>query len=106
LFNELNNQSTNIIPPTRSMLRECRPHYTAVLVNIGVQGVNISSSTALTSSSGSNLEVIFDSGTTLANLIEPFFTDFMNAVNQFFLLLCLQPKFSFCGVKECKILSN
>jgi hypothetical protein len=88
------------------MLRECRPHYTAVLVNIGVQGVNISSSTALTSSSGSNLEVIFDSGTTLANLIEPFFTDFMNAVNQIFLLLCLQPKFSFCGVKKCKILSS
>jgi hypothetical protein len=82
LFNELNNQSTNIIPPTRSMLRECRPHYTAVLVNIGVQGVNISSSTALTSSSGSNLEVIFDSGTTLANLIEPFFTDFMNAIDE------------------------
>jgi hypothetical protein len=75
------------------MLRERRPHYNAVLVNIAVQGVNISTSTVLTSSSGSNLEVIFDSGTTLAYLIEPFFTDFMNAVNQFFLLLCFQPKF-------------
>jgi hypothetical protein len=64
------------------MLRECRSHYTAVLVNIAVQGVNISSSTVLTSSSGSNLEVIFDSGTTLANLIEPFFTDFMNAIDE------------------------
>jgi len=65
---------TNMVPN--------QPHYTAVLVNIGVQGVNISSSTALTSSSGSNLEVIFDSGTTLANLIEPFFTDFMNAIDE------------------------
>jgi hypothetical protein len=79
------------------MLRERRPHYTAVLDNIAVQGVNISSSTVLTSSSGSNLQVIFDSGTTLANLIEPFFTDFMNAVNQFFLLLCLQTKFLLWG---------
>ncbi|KAH8976150.1 hypothetical protein BDL97_01G198600 [Sphagnum fallax] len=65
---------TNMVPN--------QPHYTAVLVNIAVQGVNISSSTALTSSSGSNLEVIFDSGTTLANLIEPFFTDFMNAIDE------------------------
>ncbi|CAK9858949.1 unnamed protein product [Sphagnum jensenii] len=65
---------TNMVPN--------QPHYTAVLVNIAVQGVNISSSTALTSSSGSNLQVIFDSGTTLANLIEPFFTDFMNAIDE------------------------
>jgi hypothetical protein len=52
------------------------------LVNIAVQGVNISSSAVLTSSSGSNLEVIFDSGTTFAYLIEPSFTDFTNAIDK------------------------
>lgn len=56
-------------------------HYAAILLNIAVQGANISSSPILTNSTGAELQVIFDSGTTLAYLVEPFYTEFMTALN-------------------------
>jgi hypothetical protein len=56
-------------------------HYAAILLNIAVQGTNISSSPILTNSTGAELQVIFDSGTTLAYLVEPFYTEFMTALN-------------------------
>ncbi len=62
-------------------LWKCRTHYAAILLNIAVQGANISSSPILTNSTGAELQVIFDSGTTLAYLVEPFYTEFMTAVN-------------------------
>jgi hypothetical protein len=69
-------------------LWKCRTHYAAILLNIAVQGANISSSPILTNSTGAELQVIFDSGTTLAYLVEPFYTEFMTAVNfSFFSLL-------------------
>jgi hypothetical protein len=61
-----------------------RTHYAAILLNIAVQGANISSSPILTNSTGAELQVIFDSGTTLAYLVEPFYTEFMTAVNSHF----------------------
>ncbi|CAM6048421.1 unnamed protein product [Sphagnum compactum] len=57
-------------------------HYAAILLNIAVQGANISSSPILTNSTGAELQVIFDSGTTLAYLVEPFYTEFMTAVSK------------------------
>ncbi|CAK9226439.1 unnamed protein product [Sphagnum troendelagicum] len=56
-------------------------HYAAILLNIAVQGANISSSPILTNSTGAELQVIFDSGTTLAYLVDPFYTEFMTALN-------------------------
>ncbi len=67
--------------PLLCFLWECRTHYAAILLNIAVQGANISSSPILTNSTGAELQVIFDSGTTLAYLVEPFYTEFMTAVN-------------------------
>jgi hypothetical protein len=71
-------------------LWKCRTHYAAILLNIAVQGANISSSPILTNSTGAELQVIFDSGTTLAYLVEPFYTEFMTVVNfSFFSLFCI-----------------
>jgi hypothetical protein len=59
----------------------CRTLYAAILLNIAVQGANISSSPILTNSTGAELQVIFESGTTFASLVDPFYTEFMTAVN-------------------------
>ena len=58
----------------------CRSHYTVGMENIAVNGVNITTaaSFAVTATGGG---VIMDSGTTLAYLVEPAYTQFVTAVS-------------------------
>jgi len=59
----------------------CRPLYYVGMQNIAVNGVNITTPASFEISPGANEGVIMDSGTTLAALADPAFTDFLNAVS-------------------------
>ncbi len=58
----------------------CRTHYNVGLQNIAVNGVNVTTPVPFEIVPGSNDGVIMDSGTTLATVAEPAFTNFLTAV--------------------------
>lgn len=60
-------------------------HYNVQLLNIAVNGMNITSPSVFTlsdKSGGTGGGVIFDSGTTLAYLVDPAYTNFVTAITQ------------------------
>jgi hypothetical protein len=70
-------------PPFFSLQNVCRQHYNVQLLNIAVNGMNITSPSVFTlsdKSGGTGGGVIFDSGTTLAYLVDPAYTNFVTAV--------------------------
>ncbi len=83
-----------LTPPFLPLQNVCRQHYNVQLLNIAVNGMNITSPsvfTLLDKSGGTGGGVIFDSGTTLAYLVDPAYTNFVTAVCIYVCLYVCQP---------------
>jgi hypothetical protein len=88
-------------PAFLSLQNVCRQHYNVQLLNIAVNGMNITSPSVFTlsdKSGGTGGGVIFDSGTTLAYLVDPAYTSFVTAVC---IYVCLYVCQTLCFVRFC-----